>query len=85
MIKFFLTNHAKIRMEERNVPFPDHKKVIPAGKRNMRRIQKSCKKYGFKRDWGGNTLYFVNGNYVYVCETRGVGKYQVITTFEVKE
>lgn len=80
---FIISKHAELRMKERNIPSPLGLKLIPAGKKTRKAIRDACEKNGLKNEWGSNYVYFVNGNYVFVCIIQDIAKYKVVTAFEL--
>lgn len=85
MATYLITNHAKIRMEERNIPSPENLRLTPAGRATRKRIREACKKNGVKNQYGSNYVYFINKNNVFVCVATDVAKYTVITAFNLSD
>jgi hypothetical protein len=83
MLIFTISKHAEVRMKERNIPSPIGLKLIAAGKKKRKAIRVACEKNGLKNEWGSNYVYFVNGNYVFVCIIEDIAKYKVVTAFEL--
>lgn len=81
MATFLISNHAKIRIQERNIPSPENLNLIPAGRGMRKRIREACKMNGVKNQYGSRYVYFVNKDYVFVCEASDVATYTIITAF----
>lgn len=86
-MQFFLTNHAKTRIKQRDLPMPFDVELKPVkNSKHKKEIRKICKVNGFKNDnehvyWRNN--HKIGGKYiVYVTVIKGVGKYLVITAFK---
>lgn len=79
---FIITEHAKKRMEERNIPDPNSLNLFPAGRNTKKKIRESCKKHGFKNYIGSEYIYFRGGKYVFVCLIETVATYKVLTALE---
>jgi len=85
MPTYLITNHAKKRMIERNIPSPENLRLKPAGKATRKRIREACKKNGVKNEYGSNYVYFINNNNVFVCIALDVAIYTVVTAFNLSD
>ena len=77
---FHLTDHAKERLEERNIPKPTNDTVTPLSKGGLRKI---CKHGLLKSEI--NKKYFLSfcNHCLYVCEKRGIDNFLVITAYRI--
>lgn len=77
---FELTNHAKIRLIERNLPDPNNLRLCRVSTRFMKKLRKRLKSFN------SETIYFsYNQKFIYVCIQIDINHYKVITAFEFFE
>lgn len=87
-LRFFITKHAKEKMIERAVLPPFGQRLDVIGRKLKKKVKQSCKKEGIHRD----KIYFkrscinsetnIREAHVYVCVTKGIGTYIIITCFK---
>jgi hypothetical protein len=75
---YTISDHARERMEQRNIPPPDLLHLRPAGRAKRKRIRAQCAANGVKAEH----VYMTNDKYVFVCIASDVGCYIVVTAFE---
>ena len=81
-MEFIVTNHAKLRMIQRDIPEPNKLILKCARKKTRKKIRELCIKNGVKNEIDGY-VYFVNDKFVYVCIILDIAKYKVITAFKL--
>jgi hypothetical protein len=77
-VLYTLSEHAKKRIQEPDIPHPKTLQLHPAGRSKKKRIRKQCELNKVKGDY----IYMSNDKYVFVCIQQEVSKYLVITAFE---
>lgn len=81
--KIDLSNHAKKRLEEREIPDPNTLILKHAGKKLRRKVRESCKTLGCKTC---EAIYFgyygLNVTYVFVCKQVDIGKFICLTALK---
>ena len=79
---FCITNHAQLRLEERNIPYPKIEHFTRLTNSKKKKIKESCP-IGYKRSLQLKHVYFLmldyGKHYVYVCDIHDIGKYFLIT------
>ncbi len=83
--KFYLTNHAKQNMINREMPNPNGLGLTPCNKKTKRLIRESCPKEGFNVNLVYWSTLIDRVRYVYVCSVKDIAEYIVITCFKYDE
>ena len=79
--KFILTDHAKIRLKEREIEDPNGLRLTIAKNNARKKIIEDCPKNKVKKE----NVYFRTMSIpytIYVCIAIGIGEYKLVTAFK---